>query len=155
MKVGEKMVTGKKKLYFMPTVDCKELIKKEDYVIAVEFDNTDMTEKVRFLNGDAVQAFAVCDTEEELQAAYEKFLEYTKKYWELRAKTDPLEKELQSKYVEMYHELEKELQSKYVEMYHEFVDPDFGKIIKDRHDPEKVIAEYEKQQKEKEDENAA
>ena len=138
MKVGEKMVTGKKKLYFLPTVDCKELIKKEDYVIAVEFDNTDMTEKVRFLNGDAVQAFAVCDTEEELQAAYEKFLEYTKKYWELRAKTDPLEKELQSKYVEMYHE---------------FVDPDFGKIIKDRHDPEKVIAEYE--QKQKENENAA
>ena len=132
MTIGEKMVTGKKKKYFLPTVDVKELIMKEDYVIAVEFDNTDMTEKVRFLNGDAVQAFAVCDTEEELKAAFEKFLKYTEKYWELRAKTDPLEKELQSKYVEMYHE---------------FVDPEFGKIIKDRHDPEKVIAEFEKQQK--------
>lgn len=138
MKVGEKMVTGKKKLYFLPTVDCKELLKKEDYVIAVEFDNTDMTEKVRFLNGDAVQAFAVCDTEEELQAAFDKFLEYTKVYWEKRALTDPIEKELQAKYVEMYHD---------------FVDPDFGQIIKDRHNPEKVIAEYE--QKQKEDENAA
>lgn len=138
MKIGEKMVTGKKKLYFLPTVDCKELIKKEDYVIAVEFDNTDMTEKVRFLNGDAVQAFAVCDTDEELRAAFDKFLEYTKVYWEKRALTDPIEKELQAKYVEMYHD---------------FVDPDFGKIIKDRHDPEKVIAEYE--QKQKENENAA
>lgn len=132
MTIGEKMVTGKKKKYFLPTVDVKELIMKEDYVIAVEFDNTDMTEKVRFLNGDAVQAFAVCDTEEELKAAFEKFLKYTEKYWELRAKTDPLEKELQSKYVEMYHE---------------FVDPEFGKIIKDRHDPEKVIAEFEQKQK--------
>ncbi|MBQ2174048.1 MAG: hypothetical protein II453_02895 [Alphaproteobacteria bacterium] len=135
MQVGEKMVTGKKKKYFLPTVDVKELLIKEDYVIAVEFDNTDMTEKVRFLNGDAVQAFAVCDTDEELRAAFKKFLEYTKKYWELRAKTDPLEKELQAKYVEMYHD---------------FVDPEFGQIIKDRHDPEKVIAEYEKKQKEKE-----
>lgn len=133
MQVGEKMVTGKKKLYFLPTVDCKELIKKEDYVIAVEFDNTDMTEKVRFLNGDAVQAFAVCDTEEELQAAFDKFLEYTKIYWEKRALTDPIEKDLQAKYVEMYHD---------------FVDPDFGQIIKDRHDPEKVIAEYEQKEKE-------
>ena len=97
-----------------------------------------MTEKVRFLNGDAVQAFAVCDTEEELQAAFDKFLEYTKVYWEKRALTDPIEKELQAKYVEMYHD---------------FVDPDFGQIIKDRHNPEKVIAEYE--QKQKEDENAA
>jgi hypothetical protein len=136
MSVGEKMVTGKKKLYFLPTVDCKELIKKEDYVIAVEFDNSDMTEKVRFLNGDAVQAFAVCDTDEELQAAFDKFLEYVKVYWEKRAITDPVEKELQAKYVEMYHD---------------FVDPEFGKIIKDRHNPEMVIAEYEK----KEEENAA
>ena len=134
MNVGEKMVTGKKKKYFLPTVDVKELIMKEDYVIAVEFDNTDMTEKVRFLNGDAVQAFAVCDTDEELKAAFDKFQEYTKKYWELRAKTDPLEKELQSKYIEMYHD---------------FANPEFGQIIKDRHDPEKVIAEYEKKEEEK------
>ena len=133
MNIGEKMVTGKKKVYFLPTVDCKELIKKEDYVIAVEFDNTDMTEKIRFLNGDAVQAFAVCDTEEELQAAFDKFLEYTKIYWEKRALTDPIEKELQAKYVEMYHD---------------FVDPDFGQIIKDRHNPEKVIAVYEQMEKE-------
>jgi hypothetical protein len=133
MNIGEKMVTGKKKVYFLPTVDCKELIKKEDYVIAVEFDNTDMTEKVRFLNGDAVQAFAVCDTDEELQAAFNKFLEYTKIYWEKRALTDPIEKDLQAKYVEMYHD---------------FVDPDFGQIIKDRHNPEKVIAEYEQKEKE-------
>lgn len=133
MNIGDKMVTGKKKVYFLPTVDCKELIKKEDYVIAVEFDNTDMTEKVRFLNGDAVQAFAVCDTDEELQAAFDKFLEYTKIYWEKRALTDPIEKDLQAKYVEMYHD---------------FVDPDFGQIIKDRHNPEKVIAEYEQKEKE-------
>lgn len=134
MNVGEKMVTGKKKKYFLPTVDVKELIMKEDYVIAVEFDNTDMTEKVRFLNGDAVQAFAVCDTDEELKAAFDKFQEYTQKYWELRAKTDPLEKELQSKYIEMYHD---------------FANPEFGQIIKDRHDPDKVIAEYEKKEEEK------
>jgi hypothetical protein len=52
----------------------------------------------------------------------------------LRAKTDPLEKELQSKYIEMYHD---------------FANPEFGQIIKDRHDPEKVIAEYEKKEEEK------
>lgn len=119
---------GKQKFYFIPDVGSDELHIKRDYVLATEFDPKDATFKVRFLNGDAVQMFAVQDTEEEVKAAFEKFQEYRKVYNEC---------------IEKYLPIQNELQSKYKEMYGEFVDDEFLKIINDRHNVNKVVAKQE------------
>ena len=119
---------GKQKFYFIPDVGSDELRIKHDYVLATEFDPKDATFKVRFLNGDAVQMFAVSDTEEEIKAAFDKFQEYRKIYNEC---------------IEKYLPIQNELQGKYKEMYGEFVDDEFLKIINDRHNVNKVVAEKE------------
>lgn len=123
---------GKQKFYFIPDVGSDELRIKQDYVLATEFDPKDATFKVRFLNGDAVQMFAVHDTEEEVRAEFEKFQEYRKIYNEC---------------IEKYLPIQNELQNKYKEMYGEFVDDEFLKIINDRHNVNKVVAEAEAKEK--------
>lgn len=119
------MFIGSKQKYFIPDVNSDELVEKESWVLAEEFDNTDNTIKVRFLNGDAVQKFAVCETSEELKEAFDKFQEYRKHWWRL---------------YEITHPAEEELREIYVKMYGEFVDADFGQLIRDMHNPEKVLA---------------
>lgn len=119
---------AKKMFYFIPDVSNELLKIKEDYVIATEYDTKDVTFKVRFLNGDAVQMFAVADTKEEVEAAHKKFLEYRKKYWEAVEKIKPAEAEL--------HEA-------YESMYGEFMSKELLDIINDRHNVNKVVAEAE------------
>lgn len=123
---------AKKLFYFIPDVSNELLKIKEDYVIATEYDTKDVTFKVRFLNGDAVQMFAVAETKEEVEEAHKKFLEYRKKYWEAVEKIKPAEAEL--------HEV-------YESMYGDFMNKELLEIINDRHNVNKVVAEAEAKEK--------
>lgn len=119
---------GLKMFYFIPNVNSEELVVKSDYVIATEFDNVDNTYKVRFLNGDAVQQFAVADTEKELKQLFERFQEYRKVYHECREAVRPHENRLRAKYEELFSG---------------WMNIELGQIIVDRHNPEKVLAAKE------------
>lgn len=119
---------SKKLFYFIPDVSNELLKIKEDYVIATEFDTKDITFKVRFLNGDAVQMFAVGKTKEEVEEAHAKFLKYRKKYWEA---------------VEAIEPAQKKLQDAYKDSYADWMSEEFMQVINDRHNVNKVVAEAE------------
>lgn len=119
---------GQEKFYFIPNVQTEELVVKKDYVIATEFDNVDNTFKVRFLNGDAVQMWAVADSEEELKGLFARFQEYRVFYHECREAVRPHENRLRAKYEELFSG---------------WMDVEFGTIISDRHNPEKILAKEE------------
>lgn len=119
---------AKKMFYFIPDVASDELTIKEDYVIATEYDPKDITFKVRFLNGNAVQMFAVGETKEEVEKAFAKFQEYRKKYWEA---------------VEAIKPAEEKLHKAYEEAYGEFISKEMLQIINDRHNVNKVVAQAE------------
>lgn len=119
----------KKMFYFIPDVASDDLVIKQDYVIATEYDPKDITFKVRFLNGNAVQMFAVGETKEEVEEAFKKFQGYRKKYWEAVEKIKPAEEELHKAYEEAYGE---------------FISKEMLQIINDRHNVNKVVAEAEK-----------
>lgn len=127
------MFIGSKKLYFVPDLKADELVVREGHVLAEEFDSSDFTIKVRFLNGDAVQKFAVCDTKEELQAAFDKFQTYRKKYWDCYERIQPIEAELKAVYNQLYSDV---------------MDVEFGTYIAHRHDANAVVAEAEKKDQE-------
>lgn len=119
---------AKKMFYFIPDVSSDDLIIKEDYVIATEYDPKDITFKVRFLNGNAVQMFAVGETKKDVEKAFEKFQEYRKKYWEAVEKIKPVEAELHKAYEDAYGE---------------YIDKKMLEIMNDRHNVNKVVAEAE------------
>lgn len=127
---------GKTKKYFIPDLSADEMIVKESDVLGEELDPQDMTIKVKFLDGHWVQKFAVADTEEELQAAFDKFQIYRKKYHECLDKIQPIEKECREFYANMYPE---------------YIDVELGKKILARRDAEKSIAEYEEKMNQKEE----
>lgn len=120
---------GFKLFYFIPNLNSDVMTIKSDYVIATEFDNTDNTFKVRFLNGDAVQMWATHDDESVLEKRFQMFLDYKKVYWECR---------------EAVRVHEDRLKAKYKELFGDWMDIGFGQIIEDRHNPEKVLAKAEK-----------
>lgn len=119
---------GETKKYFIPDLSADEMIVHESDVIGEELDPTDITIKVKFLDGHMIQKFAVADTVEELQAAFDKFQDYRKKYHECLEKIQPIEKECREFYANMYPE---------------FINIELGKKILARRDAEKSIAEYE------------
>lgn len=123
---------AKKMFYFIPDVSNELLKIKEDYVIATEYDTKDITFKVRFLNGDAVQMFAVAETKEEVEKAHKKFLEYRKKYWEAVEKIKPAEEALHKAYEEAYGD---------------YISKELLEVINDRHNVNKVVAEAEAKEK--------
>lgn len=127
---------GETKKYFIPDLSADEMIVKESDVLGEELDPQDMTIKVKFLDGHWVQKFAVADTEEELQAAFDKFQIYRKKYHECLDKIQPIEKECREFYANMYPE---------------YIDVELGKKILARRDAEKSIAEYEEKMNQKEE----
>lgn len=122
---------GKKLFYFIADLKAEDYPIYTDYVIAEEYDVTDRTIKVRFLNGKAVQKFAVADTEEGAKAASEKFGEYKKVYWECYDAMTPIEERLKAKYEEMYG---------YV------MDKELGDVIEHRHNADAIVAEIEEQE---------
>lgn len=117
---------GQKLYYYIANLKSDDLVVKSDYVIATEFDNTDNTFKVRFLNGDAVQMWATASEEELLKESFEVFQEYRKVYWECREAVRPHEERLRAKYAELFGD---------------WMDISLGQIIEDRHNPEKVLAQ--------------
>ena len=119
---------AKKLFYFIPDVSNELLRIKEDYVIATEFDTKDITFKVRFLNGDAVQMFAVGETKEDVEKAHAEFLKYRKQYLDAVDKIKPVEDELHFAYESHYGDW----------MSEEMLD-----IINDRHNVNKVVAQAE------------
>lgn len=121
-------LVGKKLYFFMPDLKAEEPTIYVDYVIAEEYDITDRTIKVRFLSGKAVQKFAVAETKEECEKAFEKFREYAKVYWECYDEMTPIENKLKAKYEEMYGE---------------FMDIPLGDEIERRHNGDAVVAEVE------------
>lgn len=126
------MFIGSTKKYFIPDVNATELEPHEGVVIAEEFDTKDATVKVRFLDGHAAHKFAVCDTDEELKAAFEKFKEYQKKYHEALAKIQPVENDLREYYANMYPE---------------YINNDLLQKIIEFQDANKRIAEMEAKEK--------
>lgn len=119
-------LVGKKLYFFVPDLKAEAKVPVfSDFVIAEEYDITDRTIKVRFLNGKAVQKFAVAETKEECEAAQEKFREYAKTYWECFDEMTPIEKKLKAKYEEMYGE---------------FMDIPLGDEIERRHNADLVVA---------------
>lgn len=119
---------AKKLYYFVPDISADNLVIKQDYVIATEFDTKDITFKVRFLNGAAVQMFAVGETEEDVKKAYEEFQTYRKAYLEAVEEIDPVQKKLQSAYKDSYGD---------------WMSEELMQIINDRHNVNKVVAEAE------------
>jgi hypothetical protein len=119
---------GQKMYYFIPNLHSDEMVVKSDFVIATEFDNVDNTFKVRFLNGDAVQMWATGLHEELLKEPFNQFQEYRKVYHECREAVRPHEERLRAKYEELFGD---------------FMDIELGQTIKDRHNPEKVLAKEE------------
>lgn len=119
---------GQKLYYFIPNLYSDEMVVKSDFVIATEFDNVDNTFKVRFLNGDAVQMWATGLHEELLKEPFRKFQDYRKVYHECREAVRPHENRLRAKYEELFGD---------------FMDIELGKIIENRHNPEKVLAKEE------------
>lgn len=120
------MYIGSEKFYFIPDLNVSEFIVHKGHVLAEEFDNVDRTIKVRFLDGNAVQKFAVADTEEELKPWFDKFQEYREKFWDCRKRIVPIEMELQNTYAELFGE---------------FMNIDFGKMIARRHDADAATEE--------------
>lgn len=119
---------GQTKKYFIPDVNLEKLEPREGVVVAEEFDMKDATIKVRFLDGHAAHKFAVVDTDEELQAAFDKFQEYRTKYHECLKKIQPIEHELRTFYAMQYPE---------------YVNNDLLQKIIDFQDAQKRIAEME------------
>lgn len=119
---------GETKKYFIPDLSADEMIVHESDVIGEEFDPSDMTIKVKFLDGHWVQKFAVADTEEELKKAFDEFQEYRKKYHDCLNRIQPIEKECREFYANKYAE---------------YVNVELGQKILDRRNAEKAIAEYE------------
>lgn len=122
---------GETKKYFIPDLSADEMIVHESEVLGEELDPQDVTIKVKFLDGHWVQKFAVADTEEELQKAFDYFQKYRKKYHECLEKIQPIEKECREFYANMYPE---------------YIDVELGQKILARRDAEKSIAEYEARQ---------
>ena len=128
---------AKKLFYFIPDISNELLKIKEDYVIATEFDTKDITFKVRFLNGDAVQMFAVGETKEDVEKAHAEFLQYRKSYLEAVERIKPVEDDLHKAYESHYADwMSKELLNE----------------INDRHNVNKVV---EKAEEKAANENAA
>lgn len=122
------MFIGSTKKYFIPDTNLEKLEPREGVVVAEEFDMKDATVKVRFMDGHAAHKFAVCDTDEELQAAFDKFQEYRKKFHECLAKIQPIERELREFYAMQYPE---------------YVNNELLQKIIDFQDAEKRIAEQQ------------
>lgn len=123
---------GKKKYYFVPDLNADELKLRESYVLAIEFDNTDNTFKVRFLNGDAVQQWAVGDTPEAIQRAYDKFQEYRKVWHECDKACEPIMDRLRETYARLYGD---------------YMDVSFGDMIKAMHNVRAVADAAEAKEK--------
>lgn len=123
---------AKKLFYFIPDIGTELLKIKEDFVIATEFDTKDITFKVRFLNGDAVQMFAVGETKEDVEKAHADFLEYRESYLKAVEKIKPVEDDLHKAYESHYADW----------MSKELLDE-----INDRHNVNKVVEKAEAREK--------
>jgi len=119
---------ARKLFYFIPDISNELLRIKEDYVIATEFDTKDITFKVRFLNGDAVQMFAVGETKEDVEKAHAEFLKYREQYLKAVEKIKPVEDDLHKAYESHYAD---------------WMSKEMLEIINDRHNVNKVVAQAE------------
>lgn len=126
------MLIGSQKKYYIPDLSADEMVVHESFVIGEELDPSDMTIKVKFLDGHCIQKFAIADTEKELKKSFDKFQEYRKKWHECLDRIQPIEKECREFYAKQYPE---------------YINIELGKKILDRRDAEKSIQEYEERGK--------